>query len=150
MPELPTMMAMNYTSNTAGLEEVMAKIEAQRWQGNPLRSPAFNAAFTQTITPQPQPKEIALATTRRIVKVFVADPNENVPVDKCLLIQGEEKLTELTDQELFFELDIKAALEKHNAYRVTVRNKAVKEREEFLEPARIRDLKMTVVTIAQF
>lgn len=33
---------------------------------------------------------------------------------------------------------------------VTIKDKKVKEREELLEPAKIRDLKMLVVTAAEF
>lgn len=88
--------------------------------------------------------------SRRLVKVLVIDPDENVPLESALLYRGEEKFTDLTDQELFFELDIQAILKAHNAKRVTIRNKAVKEREELLEPARVRDLRMTVVNVATF
>jgi hypothetical protein len=87
---------------------------------------------------------------RRIVKVYVADTNENIPLDKTILHRGDEALTDLTDQELFFEIDIKSILDEHNKYRVTVINKAVKDRTEYLEPAKVRDLRMTVVTVAQF
>lgn len=87
---------------------------------------------------------------RRIVQVFIADPEESLPLDKSVLYRGEQKLTDLTDQELYFEVDIKSLLDQHNAFRTTVRNKAVKEREEKLEPARVRDLKMVVVTMAAF
>lgn len=87
---------------------------------------------------------------RRYVQVFICDSNENVPIESCLLYQGKPKLTDLTDQELFFEIDIKSALEKHNENRVGYVDKSVKERTEYLDPARIRDLKMTVVTIASF
>lgn len=87
---------------------------------------------------------------RRLVQVIIVDPNENIPLDNCVVYQGGQKLTDLNDQELFFELDIKALLERHNAIRTKVRDKKVKEREEFLEPAKIRDLKMVVVNIAEF
>lgn len=87
-------------------------------------------------------------SARRVVQVFIADPNENLSLDDCLLFKGEEKLTDATDQELFFELDIKDMLEKHNAKRVTVIDKKVKDRTEYLEPAKVRDLKMVVVTVA--
>lgn len=87
---------------------------------------------------------------RRIVQVFIVDPNENVPLDKCLLYKGEEKLTDLNDQELFFEIDIKGLLEAWNAERVKIMDKRVKDRQEFLEPAKVRDLKMIVTTIASF
>lgn len=89
-------------------------------------------------------------TPRRIVQVFIADADENMPLDKCLVYQGEQKLTDATDEELFFEIDIKTLLDTHNAERVKLVNKKVRERTEYLEPARIRDLKMTVVTVAQF
>jgi len=88
--------------------------------------------------------------TRRFATVIVMDPNEHVPLDECILYKGDEKLTEATDQELFFELDIKNILETYNKKRVTFRNKKVTARDEFLEPAKIRDLKMVVITGAQF
>lgn len=87
---------------------------------------------------------------RRLVQIFIVDPNENVPLDKCLLYKGEEKLTDLNDQELFFELDIKGLLEAWNVERVKIMDKRVKDRQEFLEPAKVRDLKMIVTTIASF
>jgi hypothetical protein len=87
-------------------------------------------------------------SARRVVQVFIADTNENIPIDKCLLFKGEEKVTDATDQELFFELDIKTLLEKHNEMRMLVLDKKVKDRIERLEPAKVRDLKMVVVTVA--
>lgn len=104
---------------------------------------------------QPQAQEnfmaaAAAAPTRRIVQVFIADPDENVPLDKSLLYTGPQKLTDATDQELYFEIDIKAILEKHNAIRKELVNKKVKERVEYLEPARVRDLRMVVVNVASF
>jgi hypothetical protein len=98
----------------------------------------------------PVEKPIMPAPARRLVQVFIADPDENVPLDKSLLYSGEQKLTDATDQELFFEIEIKAILEKHNAERVQFVNKKVKERTEFLEPVKIRDLKMVVVNVATF
>lgn len=97
----------------------------------------------QEKTPMSTPK-------RRLVQVFIADPDENVPLDKSLLYSGEQKLTDATDEELFFEIEIKAILEKHNAERTQFVNKKVKERTEFLEPVKIRDLKMVVVNVATF
>lgn len=96
-----------------------------------------------------QPKK-ETQVTRRLVQVFIADPNENIPLEDSLLYRGDQKLTDSTDQELFFEVDIKTLLDAHNAKRIKIVNKAVKDRTEYLEPARIRDLKMVVVTIAQF
>jgi hypothetical protein len=95
-----------------------------------------------------QQKETAVA--RRLVQVFIADPDENIPLDDSLLYRGDQHLTDATDQELFFEIDIQSILKSHNAKRVKLINKKVKERVEHLEPAKIRDLKMIVVTVAQF
>lgn len=94
--------------------------------------------------------EMPKMTERRLVQVFVVDPDPNVPIADCLLYRGELQLTELTDQELFYEIDIKTILEKHNTKRITITNKSVKERVEKLEPARIRDLRMQIVLVAQF
>ena len=88
--------------------------------------------------------------TRRIVQVFIADVNENIPLQDCLLFKGEEKLTDATDQELFFELDIREMLATHNEKRVKVIDRKIKDRTEFLEPAKVRDLKMIVTTTATF
>lgn len=98
----------------------------------------------------PQPKKETTMQARRLVQVFIADPDENVPLDKSLLYSGEQKLTDLTDQELFFEIDMKSILETHNAFRITLINKKVKERAENLEPVKIRDLRMVVVDVATF
>lgn len=87
---------------------------------------------------------------RRLVKVVIVDNDENVPLKDCVLYSGEEQMTDATDQELFFEIDIKQLLDSHNEKRVKLIDKKVKERTENLEPAKIRDLKMVVVNIASF
>ena len=91
-----------------------------------------------------------VVNSRRLVQVFIADPNENIPLADSLLYSGEQKLTDATDQELFFEIDIKDILAKHNEKRVKIVDKKIKERTEYLEPAKIRDLKMVVVNVATF
>lgn len=90
------------------------------------------------------------ASTRRFVQVMVIDPHPSVPLDQCVLFRGEPKMTDFDDNELYFELDIRGLLEKHNVTRVKLRDKAMKDREQMLEPARVRDLRMCVVTIATF
>lgn len=90
---------------------------------------------------------------RRIVQVFIADTTEDIPLEFGLLYQGEPKFTDLTDEELFFEIGMKGLLDKHNIIREeTLDKKATRKsgRDVFLEPARIRDLKMVVVDIAVF
>lgn len=95
-------------------------------------------------------QEIPAMPARRLVQVFIADPDENVPLEQSMLYSGEQKLTDATDQELFFEIDMRSVLEKHNVERIKLVNKKVKERTEYLEPAKIRDLKMVVVNVATF
>lgn len=87
---------------------------------------------------------------RRLVQVFITDPDEKVPLESCLLYSGQQKMTDLTDTELFFEIDIKSVLETHNAVRAKIVDKAVKERTQYLEPTRVSKLKMVVVDVAKF
>jgi len=86
-----------------------------------------------------------------MVQVYIVDPSEQVPVEDSLIyMDTAPHLTDLTNQELFFEIDIKTKLADHNKKRVTLVNKAVKDRTEHLEPAKIRELKMIVVDVAIF
>ena len=90
---------------------------------------------------------------KRVVKVYVADPHKDVPLKDSLLYSGEEKMTDLTDQELFYEINIKEILDKHNEARVKMLDKDASKKagkDIFLEPAKIRELVMTVVDVAVF
>lgn len=89
-----------------------------------------------------------MTITRRVVRVYISDTNENVPLEDCLLFKGDEQLTDANDNELFFEIDVKGLLATHNEKRVKYVDKKVKDRTEHLEPAKVRDLKMTVVVLA--
>lgn len=92
-------------------------------------------------------------TQRRYVQVFIADPNENVPLEESVLYKGDQKLTDLTDTELFFEVPIAETLKAHNEKRVKWLDKEASKRagkDVTLDAVKIRDLKMVVVTIAAF
>lgn len=136
------------TDNTGGTESDWGDLirQAQRQQNRRLQEGKFPFGPRETTL------EMLMAQTpaRRLVQVLIVDPNENVPLDQCLLYKGEPKMTDATDQELFFEIDIKDILAKHNEKRVQIVDRKVKERTEHLEPAKIRDLKMVVVNIAAF
>jgi hypothetical protein len=125
------------------LQEAGVGIARQQKQFMPLSAPAPAAPA------QPKPKK-ENPVSRRLVQVFIADPDENLPLEQSMLYTGEQKLTDATDQELFFEVDMKEILANHNENRVKIINKKVKERTEYLEPAKIRDLKMVVVNVATF
>jgi hypothetical protein len=99
------------------------------------------------------PVDIMNQNQRRIVRVFIADPHPDVPQERALLYQDEERLTDLSDQELFFEVPIQKLLADHNEFRTSVLDKDATRRsgrDVKLEPIRIRDLKMTVLSIATF
>jgi hypothetical protein len=119
--------------------------------GNPRDQ--FVAQLFNPNQPPAQGQGKAEMSNARIVKVFIADPNENLPLEKRVLYKGDEMLTDLTDQELFYEVPIAELLAKHNDYRKTVVDKKQAEkfgRDIFMEPARIRDLRMVVVDVAKF
>ena len=150
--EMPTMLAATYGSTNQFAMQAKSG-ELFRWQDkvNALGM-KLPAVAELTSTPAHIAKEPPVAQTkRRLVRVLVVDPSDSVPVDRCLLHAGAEQFTDSTDQELFFDIDIRSILEKHNEYRVTLDDKSSKaETPKKLEPARIRDLKMVVVTLAEF
>lgn len=150
LAEMPTLLASSYASTNYDASELLAK--AQNWNRAAAAPDLNNAVLRMQAAQQHQfqPKGEPTMANRRLVQVFIADPDENVPLADSLLYSGEQKLTDLTDQELFFEIDIRSILASHNEKRAKLVNKKVKERTEYLEPARIRDLKMTVVSVATF
>lgn len=46
------------------------------------------------------------SNARRLVQVFIADPDPNVPLKAALLYKGELLFTDATDQELYFEVPV--------------------------------------------
>lgn len=157
LSELPQMASSTYSSAALHPTALLAAVtpDARGWNSlqntfNTLLPPGDPRHFLSPEHHQLKENILMANTQRRLVQIFIADPDPNVPLDNCLLYSGKQLLTDLTDQELFFEVDVKTILDAHNKTRVSLINKAVKDRAEYLEPARVRDLKMTVVTIAQF
>lgn len=144
-----------YSMNAGGLVNVLsAQTLEPDWNEQARRLLAakhFQPITTTTVTVT-QPQKDEEMSTLRIVRVYIADPNENLPVEKRLLYTGQEQTTDLTDQELFFEVPIQELLKTHNEVRAKTRDKEVSSKDDpvYLEPVRIRDLKMIVLTIAQF
>lgn len=157
MTETPQIIASNYNANI--------------WTGDPIEwgdttctpirriSPGFtqhdlSQQFAQLQQISTVQQQCAMPNpSRRIVQVFIADPNENVPLAKAVLYTGTQHLTDLTDNELFFEVPISELLKAFNTERVTWTDKEASKKagkDIFLDPVKIRDLKMVVVTIAQF
>jgi hypothetical protein len=156
--EMPSITASTYASSAVDHKAPFGGGQVlmdRRMGGQPfdLQEMFKNAAQVNANPLANQQKKEQTMSTARIVKVFIADPNENLPLEKRVLYSGDEKLTDLTDQELFFDVPIADLLSKHNDARKATVDKTQAEkfgRDIFLEPARIRDLKMVVVTVAQF
>jgi hypothetical protein len=153
MREMPNIAGSTYASNTVNLAAMGFAGQNQQFgqqAGLDLLYRRAAAAQGNATTFTQQELTVMSTPTTRMVQVFIADPNENIPVESRLIYKGNQKLTDATDQELFFEIDINSLLKQHNEARVKVVDKKVKERTEYLEPAKIRDLKMVVVTVAGF
>ena len=156
MREMPAIATSAYASHAVNLNHIggVGQLNQTSWQDSPEANDAFYVRQLQALQNHVPTtfvnKEEETMGSRRLVQVFIADPNENVPLDQALLYSGEQKFTDATDQELFFEIDINNILKKYNEKRMKFVDKKVKERVEHLEPAKIRDLKMVVVAIASF
>jgi hypothetical protein len=160
--DLPTFLDTGHSHTVYGMLPQGGLNQLSQFAGSPTTTMDFSRAAPQGQAghtwqlmphkqqlPQPQPQK-AKPVSRRLVKVIIVDPDDNIPLDQCVLYSGLEQLTDLNDQELFFALDIRGMLAEHNQRRVLVINKKVKERTEYLEPAKVRDLKMVVATVAEF
>lgn len=99
-------------------------------------------------------KDNNVMASLRIVRVFLVDPDERLDVSKRVLHASEEKTTDETDEELFYQLSVPALLTDHNKLRAEQEweedtDDGVKKHKG-LKEARIRDLEMRVVVIAEF
>lgn len=172
--ETPTISNSNYASSTtpvAGMlvgnvipqqayglglaQQQFDHLQRAQWDMGAVAAGApGQVQFNTLLRQQPvvtQEEEVPMANQRRLVQVYIVDADESVPLTDAVIYRGDQQFTDLTDQELFFEIDLKGALAEHNVKRTQLRDKRVKgERIQNLEPARIRDLKMTVVNIATF
>lgn len=158
--DLPSITASGYVTNTVTTDAAAAygAIQAPEWAVMPkvnnnllmatrrvqpaVTKEDFNALFKEE---EEVPNDL-----RRLVRVIIMDPDPRVPLEKCKLHDSGEFMTDLTDQELFYDIDLGAKLKAHNDYRVSLVDKTVKERTDWLEPVRIRDLCMSVTTVATF
>jgi hypothetical protein len=117
----------------------------------------WDKAFDQSPAPFIPPQNQGVQTVgRRLVQVFIIDPDERMPLDESILHQSNDPfLTDLTDQEIFYGLHIAEMLSGHNERRAeTLDKKATNQNHHgenvYLEPIRVRDLRMVVVTMANF
>lgn len=104
---------------------------------------------------KPLKKEIVedMLNQPRIVRIYIVDLDENLTLPDRLIFTSPETFTDATDTELFYDIDIKDLLAKHNEKRVKTLDKEAtrdKGKDVFLEPVRVRDLYMTVSNIVVF
>jgi len=154
MQDTPSISNCMYASSTVDPSQLVVGNAWSRVTGQ-IPAQFGNAQTFDQLFPQTKQEIIKhMATTnRRIVQVFIADPNENVPLEKSILYTGSQKLTDLTDTELFFEVPMSEILKTHNEMRVQQLDKEATKRagkDILLDPVKIRDLKMVVVTVASF
>lgn len=163
--DMPQITSSLYGSSSTGWEAMGGGIIAPAavWAGtsdNPepeaIRTPIFDQllrrerAKHEPSTTEPMPNQ---ATARRLVQVFIADPDPNVPLKSALLYRGELTFTDSTDQELYFEVPVATLLAAHNVERAKWLDREASKRagkDIFLEPARVRDPRMVVVNVASF
>jgi hypothetical protein len=148
--------AQQYTQPWAqALQPLHAQQLEQEHQMVNFRNQMLKDQLRQSLELEKQKQEKPVADSgTRLVKVFVVDPDNSLKVDDRMIYRGEEQLTDKNDQELFFEIEMAKLLTSHNQIRETTRDKKVKPAADgtitYLEPARIRDLRMQVVVLAQF
>lgn len=135
-----------------------ASLQLQGWQQQTtefdwakIKEQARRQAEEAAKSQNPKRKRKEPSMTTRMVQIFIVDPHTSVPLtDRLVYRSSEPFLTDLDDQELFFDLDIKQLLANHNAKRTAVVNKGITDRTVNLEAARVRDLRMNVTVVAQF
>ena len=160
MHDLPQFSANSLTTNsTSGINlgnatGVATDYTVTQWdkafhQQQPFGIAAANLSGTSIMA-----APVAVTSKLRIVRVFLVDPDQRVPVGSRILHRSDELTTDATDQELFFDIPVNDLLKKHNELRAGVKwdektAEGTRERTG-LKEARIRDLVMSVTTIAQF
>lgn len=158
--DMPQMIASQYGTATTGgmvgftglagcdgIEETTTELR----RAHAIQQDARLFSFFQNV--QPSTKHTQPMSQRRIVQVFIADAEPSVPLEHALLHKTEPAFSDSTDQELYFEIPVAELLKAHNEKRKKWLDKDATRKagkDVFLEPVKIRDLKMVVVTIAQF
>lgn len=154
--EMPTLMNYANTSNTYQMTPYYGASGTACDDLTKAKDWAMQLGLQQQdFKPQPKKEIVKMADkpTCRIVRVFIVDSDENLTLEQRVIHSTEEKLTDQTDQELFMEIGVAPILKAHNELRAkTLDKKATNKagKDVFLEPIRIRDLKMVVSSVAEF
>lgn len=129
-------------------EQLAAVAAAAKFAGQPAA--VINQAHKEKNVDIQSAKQARL----RVVRVFLVDTDDRVPVDQRVLHKSEEMITDATDDELFFKIPVQTLLDEHNRKRSTMEweeaTSSGTHRRNGLKELRIRDLSMQVATIASF
>ena len=154
-PELPRILATNYGTDSQSFMPRTSWVETTKTDYPRSYTPPLKDIDPLISTLLKLNQEKLPVTTkanelsRRYVQVFIVDPDEEVPLEKAMLYTGTPKMTDMTNEELFFSLPVMDILKKHNEFR-KAHQVEIGTKKKFLKEIRIKDLSMTVVTIAQF
>jgi len=91
--------------------------------------------------------------TKRLVQVFVVDPDKRVDDEHSVVHKSEVMVSSKTNEELFYDVDWKAVLAAHNTYRASVVHddrSEVRGKDIHLKPVKVSDLERQVVVLANF
>lgn len=115
------------------------------WGKNP-----YMPDFTTTTTNLDKEEEIMC---RKLVQVYVVDPDVRVPDEKAVLYESKEFVTIETEDEIRDGLDLKGMLKKHNEVRVKILDEVrtdESDRDIFLRKIRIKDISIQILDILTF
>jgi len=87
---------------------------------------------------------------KRLVRVFIVDPNQSVPIERSVLYDGKEFWTDLDDQDLILQIDLPNLLKTHNVYRTTLPDLYAQRTAGAtcnLEAATVMDIKTGIMTL---
>lgn len=147
MAELPQLQSYTVSSTQSSPDEqhtealgMMADVMPRNWA---TVMPGRGGGLERRITEMP-----AFLPLRK-VQQFLVDPDINIPLEKRILHEGPVFWTDENDHELSYRVPVQKLLEEHNILRAKTKDKAFRDKEIMLEPAKIRDLRLTTVTLAQ-
>lgn len=120
------------------------------WKQNIIAAQALIGATQDRRVTVSKPQIDSKTTKLRVVRVFLVDPDDRLPVDKRILYKSDEMITDATDQELFFGIDVKNLIDAHNKMRAKTEWEHRGKSKTGLKEIRIRDLVMSVTTLAEF
>jgi len=92
-------------------------------------------------------------TDLRIVSIYVVDPDENLEPKDALVHIKENFMTDLTNEDILVDLELKEALANHNTKRIKIVDEDRSDdrgKEVMLKTVKIKDLIIKINTLQTF